>query len=66
MTSSPTSGPADAMNEPVLVREAGVQYVSGPSSEPIEAWVELMEAVEALCPRWPDRAPMADSHRFLL
>jgi len=23
--------------------------------DPFEAWIALMEAVEALCPRWPAR-----------
>jgi len=25
------------------------------SNDPVAAWMDLMEAVEALCPRWPPR-----------
>jgi len=25
------------------------------ASDPIAAWIDLMEAVEALCPQWPER-----------
>lgn len=38
-----------------FVREAGVAYRPSPARDPFEAWIALMEAVEALCPRWPAR-----------
>jgi hypothetical protein len=39
----------------VLVREAGVPYRRSTAGDPFQAWLELMEVVEALCPRWPER-----------
>lgn len=39
----------------LFVREAGVPYRPSPARDPFEAWISLMEAVEALCPRWPAR-----------
>ena len=38
-----------------LVREGGVQYMPSGERDPILAWVELMEVIEALCTRWPER-----------
>jgi hypothetical protein len=40
----------------LLVAEAGVPYQPGPLADPIAAWLDLMEAVEALCPKWPQQA----------
>ncbi|HEU5479115.1 MAG TPA: hypothetical protein VFU90_04740 [Candidatus Tumulicola sp.] len=37
------------------MREAGVAYRPSPARDPFDAWISLMEAVEALCPRWPAR-----------
>lgn len=47
----------EPLPEPVLVREAGAPYRPGAAADPIERWMALMEVVEILCPRWPDRAP---------
>lgn len=57
MTSTPTSTarqqrPQDAP----LAASAGKPYATKPNGSPIDAWMDLMEAVEALCPRWPERA----------
>jgi hypothetical protein len=41
----------------ILVAEGGLQNTLPPSSDPIVDWVDLMEAVEALCPKWPERKP---------
>jgi hypothetical protein len=41
-------------NVPHLAAEAGVPYTPD-HRNPIAAWIELMEVVEALCPRWPTR-----------
>ena len=41
----------------VLVIEAGVPYRPDPTVDSITAFVELMEVVEALCPKWPPRLP---------
>ena len=49
--------PGNSSAEPVLVREGGVPYRLSKTTDGIEAWISLMEAVEALCPRWPERAP---------
>jgi hypothetical protein len=40
---------------PILLREGGVPYRPSPSTDPIVEWMDLMEAVEALCPKWPLR-----------
>jgi hypothetical protein len=48
-----------------LVREGGVPYRPSSDRDPFEAWVELMEAVEALCPHWPQR-PRATGGVFKL
>lgn len=42
---------------PLLVAEAGMPYTAPPQGDAIEAWLDLMETVEALCPRWPTPEP---------
>lgn len=54
MKSSPNSMTDDSRHK-YFVREAGVPYRPSPDRDPFEAWMSLMEAVEALCPRWPAR-----------
>lgn len=49
---SPTLSPA------VLVGEAGTPFNPSPHADSVAAWMELMEVVEALCPRWPAPEPM--------
>ena len=41
-------------SEPLIVAEAGVPYVPE-YSDPISTWIDLMDVVEALCPKWPER-----------
>ncbi len=54
MNSSPKSIAPVADNRPaLLVAEAGVPYRPDSRGDPIVAWMDLMEAVEALCPQWP-------------
>lgn len=57
MTSSTksTASPAAQVAEPPFAAAGGVAYAPKVRRPPIEAWIDLMEAVEALCPRWPDR-----------
>ena len=43
--------------EPLLVADAGVSYRATPV-DPIAAWLELMEVVEALAPPLPPSAPL--------
>jgi len=47
--------------EPIFVREGGVPYRSSRAADGIDAWIDLMEAVEALCPQWPQRPVLAGS-----
>jgi hypothetical protein len=55
----PEATPDDA----VLAREAGVPFQPPPSRDPIAEWMDLMEAVQALCPVWPVRTqPMRGNH----
>ena len=39
----------------LLVADGGLQNILPRSSDPIGDWIDLMEAVEALCPEWPAR-----------
>ena len=41
----------------LLVADGGLQNTLRPSSDPIGDWIDLMEAVEALCPKCPAREP---------
>ena len=66
MNSSLNSLTADSLPEPLLVREAGVAYAPVPRLDPLVAWIELMEVVEALCPSWPPRPPVIGSVGFAL
>jgi hypothetical protein len=38
-----------------ITADAGVVYAPARMSDPIADWMNLMEAAEALCPRWPER-----------
>lgn len=40
--------------------------MAAPEGDPYRALDELMAVVEALCPRWPDRATFDGSGRMLL
>lgn len=62
----PSCPAPDPLPEPVLAREAGVPYRPGPANDPFERWLELMEVVEALCPRWPAREPRPSYHHMKL
>lgn len=66
MNSSLNSHTSDSLPEPLLVREAGVAYAPLPRPDPLVAWIELMEVVEALCPRWPPRPPVIGPVGFKL
>jgi hypothetical protein len=57
MNSWPTS-PSDT--QPLFVSEGGVEYRVSDAADPFDAWIQLMEAVEALCPQWPERAHRID------
>jgi len=62
MNSWPTS-PSKTL--PPFVEEGGVSYCTADATDPVEAWIQLMEVIEALCPQWPRREPML-GHTFLL
>ena len=66
MSSSPKfpTNPPDQVAEPL----AGgyVVSVSPPAKGELSDWVELMEAVEALCPAWPEREPTTSFWKGLL
>lgn len=57
MNSLPTqmASPAAHPPEVVLVREGGVAYAPSGVRDPFQSLMALMEVVEALCPRWPER-----------
>jgi hypothetical protein len=37
-----------------------VEYRADVAADPFDAWIQLMEAVEALCPEWPEREHRID------
>lgn len=41
----------------LLVADGGVQHALPPSADPIADWIDLMDAVEALCRTWPAPEP---------
>jgi len=56
MTSSPTDADNGApRTDAPLTVVAGWHSVLPVPTHPIEAWIDLMEVVEALCPVWPER-----------
>lgn len=48
---------ADAPVPAWLAGDAGVRVELTAGVDPIDAWIDLMAAIEALCPRWPEREP---------
>jgi len=57
MSYSPPS--ADAPVPVHFARSGGLpQTATEPPQDPIAAWLDLMEVVEALCPVWPAREVM--------
>ncbi len=62
----PPSPAGELAPEPVLVREAGLPYRPESAGDPFERWTALMEVVEALCPRWPERPPPTKGAVFKL
>lgn len=67
MNSSPnsTGRRAEPRPGPILVEDGGESARPKPR-DPILAWMELMEVIEALCPRWPKRPPAIRGSRFRL
>lgn len=49
-----------------LVREAGRPYDPTNRDDPLQAWLELMEVIEALCTRWPQRSSSLRDATFRL
>ena len=45
----------DSLGQPLV--GSRVLDTAGPGKADFSDWVELMEAVEALCPVWPKRVP---------
>jgi hypothetical protein len=63
---NPAPGQPERIPDPPLVREAGVSYVADSTRDPFEAFFELMELVEALCPSWPARRNRLSGASFRL
>jgi len=60
MNSSPKPTPAVSHTQlpgAPFAASAGMPFASGRTDSPIDAWMDLMEAIEALCPRWPEPSP---------
>ena len=53
-------------DEILAAAKAGAIHHHVRSSDPIAAWMDLMEAVEILCPRWPPRLQRMDPAGFRL
>jgi hypothetical protein len=52
--------------EPPFAADAGIQSFAARTEDWLRALDDLMVVVEALCPRWPARAPFARSPTMLL
>ena len=52
--------------EPPFAGEGGVDASLRPEDDPLRALDDLMAAVEALCPVWPQRDLFANGGRMLL
>jgi hypothetical protein len=65
MTCSPKSPTRIAEGVPELLAGGAVRDVFQPGKGDLSDWVELMEAVEALCPVWP-QAPREKAGRYRL
>ncbi len=50
----------------ILVAEGGLQNTLPRSSDPIGDWIDLIEAVDALRPKWPEREPPRVGWVYLL
>jgi hypothetical protein len=50
----------------ILVAEVDLQNTLPRSSDPIADWIDLIEAVEALSPKWPEREPPRVGWVYLL
>jgi hypothetical protein len=48
-----------------IAAEGGIRAEPPESADPYQALDELMVAVEALCPRWPERPPFPANARLL-
>ncbi len=57
---------ADTSPEPILVKDGGARTRLQPARDPVTAWIELMEVIEALCPRWPERTHILRGTEFRL
>lgn len=68
MNSSPKSiaSRPEGATGAVLVSEGGAAWKPARSNDPVAAWMDLMEAVEALCPRWPPRLQRMEAAGFRL
>jgi hypothetical protein len=54
-----TAIPEKPDTEAPLIASAGPSEAPVLLRDPFVAWIELMEVVEMLCPKWPERAPVA-------
>ncbi len=60
MSSLPASTTKTPLPAP-LAGDAGVRFELPSGVDPIDAWIDLMAAIEVLCPRWPVREPVIGS-----
>jgi len=52
--------------EPPFAAGGGVQTFPRFEDDPLKALDDLMAAVEALCPKWPERGTFIDGGKMLL
>ena len=57
--------PAQPIPPRPFAGSGGSAYTRPGNSDPVEAWMDLMEIVEILCPRWPIRSASSGT-RYLL
>jgi hypothetical protein len=65
MNSLPKS-PEGGVARDVLVRDGGIRVDRRPARDAFAALDDLMVVVEALCPRWPMRAPFGPMRNLRL
>lgn len=75
MSSSPKSAEFPVAAKPeeragtgpvILFADGGRPFRPPPAGDPYAEWLDLMEVVEALCPRWPPRRPHAIGSQYKL
>lgn len=66
MRSTPTDADRSTASDAPLSAVADWHSVLPVPRHPIQAWIDLMEVVEALCPVWPQRVMTIEAGNYRL